>query len=128
MYHIFQKNISQNVNPFVSLAVTYLTSFLLTIILYFVVPIKGKELSFTGELRLINKNTVFLGFALVLLELGFLLAYRMKWNISVASLTSTVAVTLVLIPVGILFFHDSVTLKTLIGVVLCIAGIIFLQG
>jgi len=45
------------------------------------------------------------------LELGFLLAYRKVWNISVAGFLSNTLVALMLIPVGLLLFKETISLR-----------------
>jgi multidrug transporter EmrE-like cation transporter len=68
-----------------------------------------------------------LGFAVVGLEIGFLLAYRAGWNISLAGLYANVIVALILIPIGIVFFKDQISVTKAVGIVLSIAGIIFIS-
>ncbi len=65
-----------------------------------------------------NMASVILGCAVVGLELGFLLAYRSGWNISSASLVSNTLVALLLIPIGLVMYKESITLNTMIGVFL----------
>ncbi|AST56348.1 membrane protein [Thermoanaerobacterium thermosaccharolyticum] len=36
--------------------------------------------------------------------MGFLLAYRVGWDISLGAIVSDVSVTLLLIPIGVIFF------------------------
>jgi multidrug transporter EmrE-like cation transporter len=68
-----------------------------------------------------------LGIAIIGLELGFLLAYRAGWNISLAGLVSNVIVGLVLLPVGLLLFQEKLTPLNLAGVVVCIAGLVMIN-
>jgi multidrug transporter EmrE-like cation transporter len=75
----------------------------------------------------VNWASVALGVAIVGLELGFLLAYRAGWNISVAGIVSASLVALVLIPVGLTFFKEKLTPLNLLGVVLCIAGLVLVN-
>ncbi|MGE5454724.1 MAG: hypothetical protein ACM3O9_05965, partial [Methylocystaceae bacterium] len=65
--------------------------------------------------------------AIVGLELGFLLAYRVGWNISLGSLVANSIVALALIPIGILLYHEGFEINKIIGVVLCLAGLILIN-
>lgn len=76
---------------------------------------------------LVNSATPILGFAIVLLELGFLLAYRCGWNVGTASIISTVIVTLLLVPIGLIVFHEGISAKNIVGIILCVIGMIFMN-
>ena len=66
-----------------------------------------------------------MGLAIVVvgLEVGFLLAYRAGWNISLAAIVSNASLTLLLIPIGMLLFRERPTPVNLIGVAICVAGL-----
>jgi len=67
-----------------------------------------------------------LGFGILLLELGFLLAYRAGWNLSTAALASNVTVALVLLPIGLLAFREQLNAWNWMGVVLALAAIVLI--
>jgi len=75
----------------------------------------------------LNWTSLVLGVAILGLELGFLLAYRVGWNISLGSLVANSLVALVLIPVGVIFYHEGFSLDKIIGVVLCLAGLVMIN-
>lgn len=120
-YHIFQKSIPEAANPFISLAATYGVALILAIIAFFIYP---SDLGFIQSFKKLNWSCYALGAAIVGLELGFLLAYRAGWNISLAALFTNVCLTIILIPIGILLYKEHVSLINVIGVVLSIAGVI----
>ncbi len=124
LYHIAQKSTSENINPMFSLIVTYGIAFIMSCILFYVM--KGDK-SFNFNIKELNWSNYLLGCSIVLLELGFLLVYRVGWNIGIASLLSTIVVTLLLIPIGLLFFKESFNITKMFGVILCIVGIILLN-
>lgn len=123
-YHIAQKYTSEKVNPFFSLIVTYSVALIISVIMYIFTK-KGKTLS--EELLEINAASIILGISVVLLEVGFLLAYRLGWNVSTSSIVSTVAVTLFLIPVGLIVFRETISGKNVVGIVFSVIGIIFMN-
>lgn len=120
-YHISQKSIVEELNPLVSMVVTYLAALVMTLILFIVFPLEKNSLS--TQLSSINWASYVLGFSIVGLELGFLLAYRSGWNISFAAIFANVAVTILLVPIGIYFFKDKINFANAIGIVLSIIGI-----
>jgi drug/metabolite transporter (DMT)-like permease len=124
MYHVTIKFIPQNANPALSLLVTYLVAALLCVVLLFFMPLKSN----LGEgLKQLNWASVGLVFALVGLEIGFILVYRAGWNISVAAIAVNVAVTILLVPVGILLFVEKLSAVNLIGIFVSIIGLIMVN-
>lgn len=124
IYHITQRYTSEKVSPFFSLSITYLIALIVSIVLYVTTR---KDVSVIEELKLVNAATPILGFSIVFLELGFLLAYRCGWNIGTASIISTIMVTLLLVPIGIFVFRESISLKNMTGIILCIIGMVFMN-
>lgn len=124
VYNICQKSTPQKANPFSTLLVTYLTATVLTIIAYqFFKTDKG----FFQSFKEINWTSFVLGFAIVGLEFGYLMAYRAGWNISVGSLVANIFLAVALVPIGILFYKEGFELNKLIGAVLCIAGLVLIN-
>jgi uncharacterized membrane protein len=124
LYHIVQKLTPTNVNPAVSLMVTYLTAATLSLALVFIYPLKK---SLTDSLGQLTWASAGLGVVLVGLELAFLLVYRSGWNISLAGIVANAAMALLLLPVGLLFFKEHLTPINLLGIVVCIAGLFMLN-
>jgi len=125
LYHISQKNTSGKINPMFSLMITYGVALIISLILFLFM--KG-ETSIRENLKELNWASLLLGISIVLLELGFLLAYRAGWNIGTASIISTIVVTIALIPIGILFFKEEITLKNIVGIIISIVGIILINN
>ncbi|MEN8904688.1 MAG: hypothetical protein ABF289_01880 [Clostridiales bacterium] len=122
-YHFFQKSTPNNINPIASLIVTYITALIGCIIILIFYP---KDTNFIGSFKGLNWVSYALGFTIIFLELGFLLAYRAGWNISYGAVFCNVILTLLLIPIGILFFKEDISTINLIGIPLCIIGLIFI--
>jgi drug/metabolite transporter (DMT)-like permease len=120
LYHIFQKAISSKVDPIISLIITYIVAALVSIIIYIISP---KQENIINSLKGLNWASYALGIAIIGLEMGFLLAYRAGWNMSIGVVTSNIIVSLLLIPVGFLFFGEKITLINFIGIIFCIGGL-----
>ena len=58
------------------------------------------------------------------IEIGFLLAYRAGWQISILAVVVNVAATLLLIPVGLIFFGEKLAPINIVGIFLAIIGLI----
>ena len=120
-YHVSQKSIPATLNPVLSLLVTYFVAIGITLCLYPLFPARPASAPLS---RQIHWSSVVIGVAIVGVELGYLLAYRAGWRVTVGSAAANAAVALLLIPVGLLFFGERLSLGNAIGVILCLAGLI----
>jgi uncharacterized membrane protein len=123
-YHLSQKLTSSTINPLLSLAVTYITATLICLVLF---PFYPNQLAVAESLRQLNWTSFALGFAVVGLEVGFLLAYRAGWDIGLAAIFSNAAVTVLLVPIGILLFKEHISLVNILGVGICIVGLVLVN-
>ncbi len=124
LYHISQKNTPEKINPMFSLMITYGVALIISLILFLFM--KG-EVSIRENIKELNWASLLLGISIVMLELGFLLAYRFGWNIGTASIISTIVVTIALIPIGILFFKEEINLTNIVGIIISIIGIVLIN-
>jgi drug/metabolite transporter (DMT)-like permease len=125
LYHIFQKAISPDANPVLSLLVTYVVAFFLTLVLLIFFPLK-KDL--VAALKQVNWASVALAIAIVGLEIGFLLAYRAGWDIGLAGVATNVAAAILLLPTGIIIFKEQPNMLNIIGVGVCILGLVMVNA
>jgi uncharacterized membrane protein len=124
LYHVFQKLTPSDVNPLVALSVTYIAA---TIICLLLLPLFPSQGGLVVSLKQVPWASVALGFAIVGLEAGYLLAYRANWNISLASMVANVAVALLLIPVGLLVFKERLTITNYAGMIVCMIGLVLVN-
>lgn len=108
-----------------SLVVTYLVSAATAFVLYLATS-GGSGL--TQGLSRLNWTSAALGLAVVGLEAGFLYMYRTGWAISVASLTANLAVAVLLLVIGVLCYHEGMSVRQLFGAALCVAGLILVNN
>lgn len=123
MYHVAQKNTPVGVHPVATMIVAYAVSLLSCLVLLPLWPSAAP----TSPWRSFNWSAVALGIAIVGVELGFLLAYRAGWKISVASVTASITLALILAPIGVLAYQDHWSPQKSLGFVLCLVGL-FLLG
>jgi uncharacterized membrane protein len=124
LYHILLKVTPGNVNPALTLAVTYVTSALSCLIL---LPFFPHTTSLAQSVKQLNWTSAALGIVIVGLEMGILLAYRIGWKISLAGIVSATCVGLILIPIGLSFFKEKLTIVNLLGILVCITGLIMIN-
>jgi hypothetical protein len=65
-----------------------------------------------------------MGVGAVVIEVGFLLAYRAGWNISTAAVACSTAVTLMLVPIGLVAYKEHLSLRNIVGLLFCLLGLI----
>ena len=124
LYHFTQKQIPSAANPAVSIIVTYVVSLALCFVLLFFMPAGNGLAAALGQL---NWASYLLALSLVGLEVGFLLVYRSGWNIGIAAVLVNVAASLILVPVAIYVFREKLSLINLIGILVCLAGLVMLN-
>ena len=124
LYHVILKFTPSDVNPALSLAVTYAVAVLGSLVLLLVFPLSG---SLRGALKELNWASYALALALVGLEVGFLLAYRAGWNISTAAIFVNVAVTLLLLPIGVVALKERLSIVNVAGVLVCVVGLVMIN-
>ena len=124
LYHICSKHIPSAANPFAMLVVTYLVAAIVAFSAFWATAHGG---SFIGQIKSVTWAPIGLGLCVVGLEIGFILLYRFGWNISLASLVTSVSVAMVLLVVGLLIYKEHIDINKIIGVALCVAGLIFIS-
>lgn len=123
-YNICQKSTPVNAHPLVALLVTYLVAAIITAVMIIWYRPENGFLSSLGDL---NWTSFALGVAIVGLELGFLLAYRTGWDISIGSLVSNILLAILLIPVGIFLYSEALSWNKVAGVFLCLIGMFMIN-
>lgn len=122
-YNICQKSTPDGVNAFGTLMITYLCAAAVTAILF--VCTAGIH-SVGQELHKLNWTSFVLGAAIVGLEIGYIFLYRAGWKVSAGSIVCNIALAVVLVFVGILLYKESISLKQIIGILMCTGGIILI--
>ena len=125
LYHFMQKQVAPGAHPVLALIAFYLGAAVLSLPLFLLFPLTAPLAQATGELG----GAVWgVAVAIVLIELGFLLAYRAGGSLSSAFVLSASVVTGALLVIGLAVFKEAVSLKQIAGLALCLAGIWLLSG
>ena len=120
-YHLGQKSIPRGINPFYATIIAYAVGIVVLTVSALTLP--GNK-SFVTSVRESNWAVFVVGAAAACIEVGFLLAYRSGWRISVAAVATNVAVTLMLVPIGVIIFKDHLSLRNVLGLVFCVLGLV----
>ena len=149
VYQICAKSMPDKLDPFASLTITYTVAAVVSLILYFVMnrsgslraPLKNScrpsaphlddirfsELPLIREYGKVNWVPFAFGLVLVALEAGWIFAYKAGWKVSTAQITQSSVLALTLILVGALLFHEKITWNKLVGIVICMVGLVFIN-
>ena len=123
LYNITAKSTPETINPFASLCATYAVAMVCAAAAFLAT---SHEKNLFAVLRSANWATFALGLAVVGLEIGFISLYRSGWKISTGQLVCSIALTCVLLVVGLVAYRETLTLKQVIGMVVCAAGLILI--
>lgn len=122
IYHNTAKNTPGAANPFLSIGISYVISTIITFGLFF---INGGNLG--KDIQRLNWTSYILGIAIVGIELGYILMYRTGWKISSSSLVANICATTLLIFISIFWYKELLSLKQVIGIIFCMAGLILIK-
>lgn len=122
LYHLSQKKLSSGPNPFLILSAAYFFALLISI---------GFSLR-TGIPRLVDIRAIpwlvlVLGVSIVGIEIGFFWAYRAGWLVNSTAIFAHVCLALLLVPVGYLFFSETITIKKMAGLLFALLGLVLLK-
>ena len=120
MYNICTKSTPSQANAFLSLSVTYLIAAVFSLLIFLFTPGKG---TLGAELKQLNWTALVLGIVIVGLEIGYICIYRAGWNVSIGSLVANIWLACALLFIGLLLYHESISPKQIIGIVICAFGL-----
>lgn len=124
-YNIVTKSTPSDGNAMLSLTVTYLVGGLCAFGLYWLG--KGRE-GLWQDLGRLNWTSFALGLVVVGLEFGYIHVYRAGWNVNTAPLVANICLACALLFVGFLLFHETLTLRQLLGVAVCVGGLVLITA
>lgn len=120
LYHVTQKSVAPDAHPIVSLVIFYLVAALATLPLFWLFPMTD---TLAAEMGKLNWAVAGVAISIVLVEIGFLLAYRAGGELSTAFVTTAAIVAISTLAIGALFFGETISAVRVGGVALCLAGI-----
>ena len=124
VYQICAKSVPGRMNPFASLTVTYLVGALASVVLYYTLGSRGNLLREFGKL---NWAPFAMGIVIVGLEAGWIYAYKAGWQVSTGFIVQSAFLAAVLLIAGYFIYHESLTWNKIVGVVICLIGLVFIN-
>ena len=123
-YQICAKSVPKDIDPFASLIITYLVGAAASAVLYFAL---GHDGNLVNESRKLNWAPIVLGIVIVGLEAGWIYAYKAGWQVSTGFIVQSAFLSSALLFVGYFLYHEALTWNKIIGVVICMIGLIFIN-
>lgn len=120
LYSIFQNIIPNEINPIVALCCMYIGGIVAVLPFFLKTRKKYKKQHF-------NKRVILFSITNIILDLGFLLAFRYGWEISYFNIVSNITILIILTITGILFFKEKLTLINILGIFIGITGLVILN-
>jgi len=120
LYHLAQKSIPKGMNPFHATAIAYVVGIVACLLLGFTY---SDDKSVASSVKAINWAVLAMGIGAAAIEIGFMVAYRMGWRMSLTAVATNVAATAILIPIGLFAFREHLSMRNILGIVFCIIGL-----
>lgn len=124
IYQICAKGVPKDMDAMASMTITYLVGAACSAVMFFLMNRHGNLLQ---EYTKMNIAPVFLGLSVVGLEVGFIYAYKNGWTVSTVSIVQNAFLSIALLLVGAWLYHETLSVNKVIGVVLCLVGLLFLN-
>lgn len=124
VYQICAISVPEGMNPFDSLTVTYLVGAVASGILYCAL---GHDGCLIREYQKLNWAPLVLGIVIVGLEAGWIYAYKAGWQVSTGFIVQRAFLAVALIFGGYLLYHEALTWNKLVGVAICLIGLVFIN-
>ena len=119
IYQLCMKVVPQNLNPISALVTIFSTALVCTLVAAKFAPVDTPSWSFAE----FSWTPVFVGVAIVGIELGYLLMYRSGWHLAAAPLVVMGGAAVLLTPLGLLVFRQPWSSRYIFGIALCLYGV-----
>jgi drug/metabolite transporter (DMT)-like permease len=119
-YQLAAKFIPHTLSPWHVLTIVYIIGVILSLIAGW---IDSSEKTLWQTFRTSNWAVFVLGFAVVGIEAGYLLAFRSGWRLNVTGVFSNTAAAILLFPIGILILKERMTTLNIVGLVVALLGL-----
>ena len=118
--HLLLKLVPAGANSGATLTVAYLVASLACLA---ALPVLTPNTPIGAAFATIPWHALAIGVAIACCEIGVLLAYRAGWPVGSTGVSISAAMTLILLPVGVLVFSEALTPARVIGIAMTIGGL-----
>jgi drug/metabolite transporter (DMT)-like permease len=119
-YQYFVKRVPAEINPIVSVLGLYAGLLALSVLL---LPLFPSPDGVTTEVRRLSWVHIALAVSVLLIEIGFLMMYRVGWELSTGNLVTGVIVNIALVGLGVWLLGERLSPINLAGIALSIVGV-----
>jgi drug/metabolite transporter (DMT)-like permease len=116
-YQLAQRAVPVNASPWWTLTTVYVVA---TAISVTVAALDARH----GRCQVLSPASFVLGFSVVGIELGYLLAYRQGVRIGTVGLVASTSAAVILSLIGARFFGERLTWRTGLGIAACATGLL----
>ena len=120
-YQVSTKSVPEAMDPFAAVFFNYVVAACAAFVLWMVM---GQEKNLAVQLGKMNWAPVVMGLTITAVEVASVFMYKLGWNISVGTTIVNIALAVVLAVIGVMFYKEVLTTQQLMGIGLCIAGVI----
>ena len=124
IYQVCAKSVPKEMNTMATMTITYLVGAACSAVVFF---LTNKDSNLLQEFKKLNFAPFLLGISVVGLEVGFIYAYKNGWAVSTASIVQSAFLSVALIIVGALLYHETITASKVIGILICLVGLYFIN-
>ncbi len=120
-YQVSAKSVPEAMDPFAAVFFNYVVAACAAFALWMFM---GQDKNLAVQLGKMNWAPVVMGFTITAVEVASVFMYKLGWNISVGATIVNIALAVVLAVIGVLFYKEVLTAQQMVGIGLCIAGVI----
>ena len=124
LYQFAQKALAPGINAYFAIIIAYSAGIILCLLSNMIAPAEG---SWREAFRQSNWAVYGIGVGAVLVEIGFLVAYRQGWRLSLTSMLVNMIISVILVPVGVLFYKEKFSGWNALGICFYLAGLILIS-
>src|SRR6185295_6981523 len=124
LYQIASKTVPRSVHPLVAIVGAYVVAIGVCVLAAWRWPAGA---SVSDSVRQFNWSVAGVGVGAALIEIGFLLSYRSGWPLNLSAAVVNVAAAVILIPIGFWLFEEHLSIGKVLGMALCLAGLVLIS-
>lgn len=124
LYQVSTKLLPKGLNHWHALMIYYALALVMTLLLS---AFDRSARSPLEALQKLNWAVPLVAVSVVGIELGWILVFRAGAGLSLTGLIVNVAVAVIVIPLGLLFFSEKISLINLAGIALCLIGLVLIS-
>lgn len=123
-YQISAKSVTEAMDPFAAIFFNYVFAMVISFVLWMVM---GQDKSLPAQIGKMNWAPLTMALCITAVEVSSVFMYKVGWNISVGSTVANILTAVVLVFVGVLLYKEIITAQKVIGIGLCIVGLIVMN-